>query len=70
MKAVLEVSIELQDTEWSFTYTNHDREIVRAIVFDENRDYYFVRVMRDDDFGKAELIETSGGGVENREDFI
>ncbi|MBR1833293.1 MAG: NUDIX hydrolase [Ruminiclostridium sp.] len=70
MKAVLEVSIELQDTEWSFTYTNHDREIVRAIVFDENRDYYFVRVMRDDDFGKAELIETSGGGVENGEDFI
>ena len=70
MKAVSEISIELIDTEWSFTYTDHNREIVRAIVFDENRDYYFVRVMRNDDFGKAELIETSGGGVENGEDLI
>ena len=70
MKAVSEISIELIDTEWSFTFTDHNREIVRAIVFDENGDYYFVRVMRNDDFGKAELIETSGGGVENGEDLI
>uniref|UniRef100_UPI0025DF05E7 NUDIX domain-containing protein n=1 Tax=uncultured Ruminococcus sp. TaxID=165186 RepID=UPI0025DF05E7 len=55
---------------WSFTYTDHTREVVRAIVFDENGDYYFVRVDRDDDFGKAELIETSGGGVEKGEDLI
>lgn len=70
MKTVSEISIELTDTEWSFTYTDHTREIVRAIVFDENGDYYFVRVDRDDDFGKAELIETSGGGVEKGEDLI
>lgn len=69
MKKVSEIFMELQDSEWDFTYTDHDRQIVRAIVFDENGYYYFVRAMRDDDFGKAELIETSGGGVENGEDL-
>lgn len=63
----LEIRLELQDTEWAFEYTDHDREIVRAVVFDEQGYYYFVRVMRDDHFGKAALIETSGGGVEENE---
>lgn len=70
MKNMPEISIELQDTEWPFTFTDHDRQIVRAIAFDENGYYYFVRAVRDDDFGKAELIETSGGGVESGEDLI
>lgn len=56
--------IELQDTEWPFTYTDHDRRIVRAIVFDEVGYFYFVRAERNDEFGPATLIETSGGGVE------
>ena len=55
---------ELRDTEWDFTFTDHDRQIARAIVFDESGNYYFVRAVRDDEFGKATLIETSGGGVE------
>ena len=58
------LELNLQDTEWPFTYIDHDREIVRAIVIDEQEDFYFVRVERDDDFGRATLIETSGGGVE------
>ena len=64
-----ELNIELQDTEWPFEYTDHDRRIARAIVFDEEGYFYFVRAKRDDDFGKATLIETSGGGVENGEDL-
>lgn len=64
-----QISIKLSDNEWEFTYTDHDREIVRAIVFDEQGYLYFVRAQRDDDFGKATLIETSGGGVEKDEDF-
>ncbi len=64
-----EIRIHLQDNEWAFDYTDHDREIVRAIVFDDEGYLYFVRVVRDDDFGKATLIETSGGGVENGEDL-
>ena len=65
-----ELTIHLQDEEWPLTYTDHDREIVRAIVFDEEGYFYFVRAERDDDFGKAILIETSGGGVEKGEDLL
>ena len=61
--------LKLQDTQWPFTYTDHDRQVVRAIVIDDAGWYYFVRAMRDDDFGKATLIETSGGGVESGEDL-
>ena len=56
--------IELEDGEWPFRYTDHDRQIVRAIVVDDAGSYYFVRVERDDHFGRATLIESSGGGVE------
>lgn len=65
-----EIKIELQDTQWKKEYIDHDRNIVRAIVYDENRMFYFVRAVRDDEFGKATLIETSGGGVEKGEDLI
>ena len=62
--------LSLTDTEWPFTYTDHDREIVRAIVVDDEGYYYFCRANRDDDFGRSVLIETSGGGVEPGEDFL
>ena len=65
-----ELYIELQDTEWPITGCDHDREIVRAIVVDEQDDYYFMRAVRDDDFGKATIIETSGGGVERGENLL
>ena len=64
MKTLPEIRIELQDTEWPLTYTDHDRQIARAIVADDDGLYYFVRAMRDDEFGAVTLIETSGGGVE------
>ena len=59
-----ELYLELTDGEWPFAYTDHDRRIVRAIVFDREGYFWFVRAHRDDEFGKATLIETSGGGVE------
>ena len=65
-----ELYLELEDREWPFTYTSHDRQIVRAIVFDDEGWFYFVRAHRNDDFGKATLIETSGGGVETGEDLL
>lgn len=61
--------LELEDTEWPRTVIDHDRLIVRAIVTDAEGYYYFVRAERDDDFGRATLIETSGGGVEAGEDL-
>lgn len=65
-----ELYLELKDREWPFTYTDHDRQIVRAIVVDNAGWFYFVRASRNDDFGRATLIETSGGGVEQGEDLL
>ena len=64
-----ELILNLEDNEWPKTIIAHDRMIVRAIVFDDEDNFYFVRAERDDIFGKATLIETSGGGVENGEDL-
>ena len=64
-----ELKLHLQDTQWPLTYIDHDRNIVRAIVIDEKQNFYFVRAKRNDDFGKATLIETSGGGVEADENL-
>ena len=58
------LSIELQDTEWPFTYTDHDRQVVRAIVVDADGAFYFNRLVRDDVFCHGTVIETAGGGVE------
>lgn len=64
-----EIKLELRDEEWEFQGVTHDRQIVRAIVFDDDGYFYFVRVDRDDDFGRAICIETAGGGVEEGEDL-
>ena len=61
--------IELQDTEWPLTYTDHDREIVRAIVVDDAGYFYFNRLERDDLFCRGTVIETAGGGVEAGEEL-
>lgn len=65
-----EIKIDLRDTQWPLDYIDHDRNIARAIVYDENGLLYFVRAERDDDFGRATLIETAGGGVEEGEDLL
>lgn len=64
-----EINLNLSDEEWEFDYTDHDRYIVRAIVFDDDGYFYFVRADRDDIFAKAVVIETSGGGVEGEENL-
>ena len=61
--------LQLDDNEWPRTVIDHDRTIARAVVTDDDGYFYFARINRDDDFGKAELIETSGGGVESGEDL-
>ena len=59
-----ELYLEFRDTEWPDAGTDHDRLIARAIVVDDAGYFYFVRAVRNDEFGQATLIETSGGGVE------
>lgn len=61
--------LNLKDNEYPLTTIDHDRIIVRAIVVDDDSNFYFVRVNRNDDFGKSILIETAGGGVEPGEDL-
>lgn len=56
--------LELEDIEWPYTYTDHDRSVVRAVVVDDAGYFYFNRAVRDDLFGKGTIIETAGGGVE------
>lgn len=69
MKSTEELHLSFSDTEYPHTYISHDRVIVRAIVVDNDENFYFVRAERDDDFGRATIIETSGGGVEADEDL-
>lgn len=66
---IKQLAIKLKDEEWDFDGVTHDRQIVRAIVFDDDGYFYFVRVDRDDDFGRAIYIETAGGGVEEGENL-
>ena len=64
-----QLDIHLRDEEWHFDGVTHDRQIVRAILFDDEGYFYFVHVDRDDDFGRAAYIETAGGGVEDGENL-
>ena len=64
-----EIAIHLRDREWKLDYIDHDRMVARAIVFDDCGYFYFVRVERNDDFGRATLVETAGGGVEDGEEL-
>jgi len=63
------IHLSLHDEEWPFNTVDHERQIVRAIVVDNCDTFYFIRLTRNDEFGNATLIETSGGGVEPGEDF-
>jgi len=67
-----QLNLSLTDDQWPYTYTDHDRQIARAIVFDDADSLlftmYFVRAERNDDFGEAMVIETAGGGVEPGEE--
>ncbi len=64
------IYLSLKDEQWPFEYISHDRQVVRAVVYDEDDYFYFVKTDRDDIFGKLESIETAGGGIEENEDEI
>ena len=57
-----ELHLSLQDNEWPLTYTDHTRQIVRAIVFDDEGWFHFSQITRNDEFGNATLIETAFAG--------
>lgn len=69
MNKLTPIEIKLKDNSYPFSYIDHDRKIVRAIVVDEDGFFYFVTPTRNDIFGNLTFIETSGGGVEDNEDL-
>lgn len=64
-----ELYLELEDNEWPNDYIYHKRQIARAIVYDDEYNFYFIKGKRNDIFGNCTWIETSGGGVEDGEDL-
>ena len=48
----------------------HKRDIVRAILLDEDNKIVLEVVKRDDDFGYSTYVETPGGGINEGEDHI
>ena len=66
MFCVKEINLSLEDVSYPYMKVTHDRNIVRAIVYDEGK-YCFAHISRNDQFGNLSYIETSGGGVEENE---
>lgn len=69
MKKIKPIKLCLEDTSWEYKKTSEIRKIARGIIIDDNNYFYFVNGTRDDDFGKLDFIETSGGGVEPKESY-
>lgn len=69
INGIEQITLHLEDKEWPLEYIDHDRYTARAIVYDTDGYFYFVRVSRDDDFDNVTVIETAGGGVERGEDM-
>lgn len=67
LKNFKKLNLRLIDDSWPNLGTNNTRNIVRAIIIDKDKNFYFVNPTRDDEFGKLNFIETSGGGVEKGE---
>ncbi|MCF0150369.1 MAG: NUDIX hydrolase [Firmicutes bacterium] len=61
------LQLELSDNEWPLEYIDHERNIARAIVYDDRGLLYFTRLVRQDEFGDGVFIETAGGGIEDGE---
>ena len=61
---------EDQDHEYPFTGVSHTRNIVRAIVYNDNFEIALNKVHCFDKFGERDIYETPGGGVDPHETLI
>lgn len=69
----MEPLYKLKDDQYMFTGISHTREIVRAILLDENNNVCLEYLLDDDGFGPRDYYETPGGGIkpnENHEQAI
>lgn len=58
---------KFQDDQYEFKGITHTREIVRAVLIDENNNVCLEKIFDDDMFGHRDYYETPGGGVKEGE---
>ena len=56
-----------KDDQYMFKGVTHTREIVRAILLDENDNVCIEKLKDDDGFGPRDYYETPGGGIKEGE---
>ena len=58
-----------QDNYYPFTYTDHTRKVVRAVVVNKENKVALLHVVTDDKFGHRDCYELPGGGKKKNETF-
>lgn len=58
-----------QDQYYPFTYTDHVRNVVRAVVVNSENKIALLHVVSDDNFGHRDCYELPGGGKKKEESF-
>ena len=66
----MELLYSLIDDQYPDNGYNHTRPIVRAILYNDQRQIALIHVLCDDIFGHRDYLETPGGGVEDGEELI
>lgn len=59
----MEPRYKFKDDQYMFEGVSHTREIVRAILLDENDNVCLEYLLDDDGFGPRDYYETPGGGI-------
>ncbi|MBO4856489.1 MAG: NUDIX hydrolase [Bacilli bacterium] len=58
-----------EDYIYPFTYTDHKRIVLRAVLLNENNKVALLHVVSDDKFGHRDCFELPGGGKKPNEGF-
>lgn len=63
----MEPLFKFKDDQYPFTGITHTREVVRAVLLDENNNVCLEKIEDDDMFGHRDYYETPGGGIKEGE---
>lgn len=66
----MEPKFKFKDSQYMFRGITHTREIVRAILLDNNNNVCVEYLLDDDGFGPRDYYETPGGGIKEGEDHV
>lgn len=66
----MEILGKFKDDQYPFIGVKEVREIVRAILLDENNNICLEYILDDDAFGPRDYYETPGGGIKPHENHI